>query len=217
MISALLLCVLPSPCVLTPAPAACVLQAPDNAEIEAKIAAAGGDVAKLLELASSFSAAKQDAAAKKVYKKVLEVDAANETAHKALNHQLYDKKWFDSFAELAKYKREEASKMKDKGLARFKDEWVPVADAPFLKMGWTKDNKGVWTNPVELAREKQIAEWKTAGYFYRSDDNTWIAPAGGAAKAEPAPNHCQPARRRHRYNMARGPRWLARASPSTLI
>ena len=53
--------------------------------------------------------------------------------------------------------------MKEKGLARFKDEWVPEADVPFLNMGWTKDDKGVWANPVEVARAKQIAEWKAAG------------------------------------------------------
>ena len=47
--------------------------------------------------------------------------------------------------------------MKGKGLARYKDEWVPEGDVPFLNMGWTKDEKGVWTNPAELARLKQEA------------------------------------------------------------
>ncbi|MEO6709445.1 MAG: hypothetical protein ABI054_07465, partial [Planctomycetota bacterium] len=177
MISLLLSCLFPVPCPVPARVAALVLQTPDSAEIDAKISSAGRDVAKLLELASSFSTAGQDAAAKKVFKKVLEFDAGNEAAHKGLNHQFYDKKWFESFAELAKYKREEASKMKGKGLARFKDEWVPEADAPYLKMGWVKNDKGLWSDPLDLAEEKQTSEWKAAGYQYRADDNTWIAPA----------------------------------------
>ncbi|HTF90062.1 MAG TPA: hypothetical protein VK843_16730 [Planctomycetota bacterium] len=177
MISLLLSCLFPVPCPVPARAEAFVFQTPDAAEVDAKISAAGKDVARLLELASSFTTAGQDAAAKKVFKKVLEIDAANETAHKGLNHQLYDKKWFESFAELAKYKREEASKMKGKGLARVKDEWVPEADAPFLRMGWQKNDKGVWSDPIELAEQKQITEWKAAGYQYRADDNTWIAPA----------------------------------------
>ncbi len=148
-----------------------------DAETDAKITAAGRDVPKLLELASAQAAAGKDDVAKKIYRKVLEIDAANEAAHTALNHQLYDKKWFESFAELAKYKRDEAAKMKAKGLARYKEEWVPEADVPYLNMGWTKDEKGAWSNPIEAAREKQAAEWKSQGYEFRADDNSWIAPA----------------------------------------
>ncbi|MBK7645024.1 MAG: hypothetical protein IPJ19_18590 [Planctomycetes bacterium] len=156
-------------------PAATPFAAQDP-QLETKLAAAGKDVAKLLELAAACTASGQEEDARKVYAKVLELDAANEAAHKALRHQFYDQKWFESFAELAKYKREEAAKMKQKGLARFKDEWVPEGDVPFLSMGWTKDEKNAWHNPVVLAREKQIAEWKDAGYEFRADDNSWIAP-----------------------------------------
>src|SRR6185503_9098831 len=85
-------------------------------------------------------------------------------------------KWFDSFAELSKYKREEAAKMKAKGLGRYKDEWVPEGDVPFLSMGWTKDAKGAWVNPAAAARDKQVEEWKAAGWQFRADDNSWIAP-----------------------------------------
>ena len=148
-----------------------------DSAIEAKIAAAGKDLAKQLELASTCSAAGQDGDAKKVYRKVIELDPDHEAARKALGHQLYDKKWFESFAELAKYKREEAARMKAKGLVRVKDEWVPEADAPFLTMGWAKDEQGQWAHPSKIARAKQAAEWQAAGYQFRADDNSWIAPA----------------------------------------
>jgi hypothetical protein len=67
--------------------------------------------------------------------------------------------------------------MKEKGLARFKDEWVAEADVPYLMMGWTKDSAGHWSDPVAAAEAKQVAEWKTQGYEFRADDNSWIAPA----------------------------------------
>jgi len=148
-----------------------------DAGIDAKIAAAGTDVAKLLELAASLVGGPMQASADKVYKRVIELDANNEVARKGLRHQFYDGKWYESFAELSKFKREEATKMKAKGLARFKEEWVPEADLPFLTMGWVRGEGGAWTDPVVSARAKQIEEWKAAGYQFRPDDNSWVAPA----------------------------------------
>ena len=145
-------------------------------DVDAKIAAAGKDVQKLLELAASLAAGPQADAAAKVYKRVLELDSSNEAAHKGLRHQLYDKKWFESFAELSKYKREEAAKMKEKGLARFKDSWVPEADLPFMNMGWVQGRNGTWQNPVEVARAKQYADFDAQGYRFRADDSSWVAP-----------------------------------------
>jgi len=176
MIAALTCCLLafpssPQSALSDPAP----LAAQDPA-LASKITAAGTSVAKLLELAAACASSNAEEDAKKVYKRVLELDANNEVAHKALRHQFYDNKWFESFAELSKYKREEAARMKTKGLARFKDEWVPEAELPFLNMGWTKDEKGVYQNPVALARAKEIAERKAAGYEFRADDNSWVAP-----------------------------------------
>jgi hypothetical protein len=148
----------------------------DDPALDTKIAAAGNDVAKLSDLANGYVAAGADADAKKVFKKILELDPNQEAAHRALNHQLYDKKWFESFAELAKYKREEAARMKEKGLARFKDEWVPEGDVPFLNMGWQKDAHGTWIDPVEAARVKLAAERTAAGCQFRADDSSWVAP-----------------------------------------
>ena len=165
----------PGPC-LSAVEGPLVAVARDDAEIDAKIAAAGRDVSKLLELATSLAGGPQADAAAKVYKRVLELDSSNEAAHKGLRHQLYDKKWFESFAELSKYKREEAAKMKEKGLARFKDDWVPEADLPFLKMGWTQGRSGGWQNPVEIARKRQNDDFEAQGFRFRADDSSWIAP-----------------------------------------
>src|SRR5262245_55188287 len=148
----------------------------EDPALDKQIASLGRDVPKLLELAKSLVDGGRADEAKSVYKRVLELEADNEAAHKGLNHQLYDGRWFDSFAELSKFKREEAARMKEKGLARFQDEWVPEADLPFLTMGWTKDPAGAWVDPHELARARQIEEWSGAGYQFRADDNSWVAP-----------------------------------------
>jgi len=176
MIAALFLSVLPLTPAAPPQPVR-LLQDAGDADIDAQIAAAGEDVAKLLELAKSFSASSKDDAAKKTYKRIVEVDPNHEEAHKALRHHFYDNKWFESYAELSKYRREEAAKMKEKGLVKFKDGWVSEADLPYLNMGWVKDDNGKFVDPVAAAQAKKVAEWKAAGYEFRADDSTWIAPA----------------------------------------
>ena len=175
MIVALSLSLLLSPACSPALPLATLLTAQDPG-LDAKIGAAGKDVAKLLELAAASSKAGAEEDARKVYRKVLELDANNEAAHKGLRHQSYDGRWFESFAELSKYKREEAARMKQKGLARYKDEWVPEADLPFLNMGWKKDEKGAFQNPAVLARAKQVAEFTEAGFKFRADDSSWVGP-----------------------------------------
>ncbi len=174
MIVALILCLTPAHAAEAFVPPTAVRTVSQDPTLPAKIAAAGTDVAKLLELAASCT---NEDAAKLVYKRVVEVDPENEVAHKALRHQLYDGKWFESFTELSKYKRDEDTRMKAKGLARHKDEWVPLADIAFLNMGWVRDADQTFVHPAELARRKQIEEWQAAGYQFRPDDNSWIAPA----------------------------------------
>lgn len=145
-------------------------------DVEAKIAAAGEDTAKLLELAESYSAADEDDAARQVYRRVLEVDSENEVAHKALRHHLYDGKWFESYAKLSKYRREEAKRMKEEfGLVRFNDDWVPEVDLPYLRMGWTKREDGSWVSQHELDRKKKTEELTAAGWKQQSD-MTWVSP-----------------------------------------
>ena len=178
MIPTFLLSVLSSVSFAPPAPppAALVLQEEDPAVVQ-KITEAGTDVAKLVELAAAFEKEGKDDAVRKVYTKVLEIDPNHEAAHKALRHHNYDGKWFTSYAELSKYRREEAKRMKDeKGLVRFNDQWVPEADLPYLRMQWVKGEDGTWMNPNEVERQKQMAEFKSKSYEFRGDDNSWIAP-----------------------------------------
>ncbi|MEX1024922.1 MAG: hypothetical protein WD226_07580 [Planctomycetota bacterium] len=159
----------------TPSDPLAVVQAQDD--VEARIRAVGTNVAKLLELARTYDAAKQRDAAKAVYLRVIELDPDQEAARSALRHQRYDGKWFESYVELAKYKREEEARMKAKHLARFGDEWVPEKDLPFLQMGWVRAADGRWKHPSVLEQERQAAEWQAAGHQFRADDSSWVAPA----------------------------------------
>lgn len=172
MLIASLLLLVPASVVASAPPAP--VSASQDANLDAKIRAAGADIAKLLELAKSCA---KDSDARKVYRAVIALDANHEPARKALGHQLYDGKWFESLTELTKYKRDETARMKEKGLARFKERWVPESELPFHAMGWVKDANGKWANPHVLAREKEEAERKAAGFLFRADDNSWVAPS----------------------------------------
>jgi hypothetical protein len=177
MISTLLLSVLLQPAPIPTVLAPCVLQE-EGAESDAaaRIAAAGNDVDKLMELGKALADEGKRDDSKTAYNKVLELQPDHEAAHKALRHHFYDNQWFESYAALSKYRREEAAAMEAKGLKKWKDEWVPIADIPFLNMNWEKGADGEWFNPVDVARAEQVAKWKEAGYEFRADDSTWVAP-----------------------------------------
>lgn len=148
----------------------------EDAEVQKRISEAAGDVAKLLEVAQWCECNEKAAEAREVYKKILEIDASHEAAHKALRHHFYDGQWFESYVALSKYKREEAQRMKDKGLARYGEEWVPIADVPYLRMGWVRREEGGWASKHELDRAEQVKKWEEGGYRYRPEDMSWVAP-----------------------------------------
>jgi hypothetical protein len=101
-----------------------------DAEYDTKLAEAGDDVAKLWELHLWCKETSRNSESRATLKKLLENDAEHEEAHKALGHHNYDGQWFETYTSLAKYKRAEEASMKEKGLARYKDEWVKIDDLP---------------------------------------------------------------------------------------
>ena len=176
MIAASLLVALTSaPTTLPSNPILAVETAVVREEVDERIKAAGDDVDALLELAQEYRTAKDRASAKKVFLRVIEIDTDNADARKALRHQRYDGKWFTSYVELSKYKREEAKRMKEQGLAKWKDKWVPAAHVPFLNLGW--EQKGYeWVNPFDVAMKEAIAKLEAEGHQFRPDDNSYVAP-----------------------------------------
>ena len=97
--------------------------------------------------------------------------------------------------------------MAERGLVRWRDDWVPLADLPFLRMGWMRGTDGAFAHPEEARQAAEAARLKAAGYRFRADDCTWIAPTelrpvGGAA-VEVRPSLARAARGRR---LSRGPR-----------
>lgn len=176
MIASLLLSTLIWSAPVTAAPLDGVAAHLEDSEVETRIAAAGTDIAKLQALAAEYEQAKDRNAAKLVHLRVIEVDPNNEVSRAALRHQFYDGRWFESFVELAKFKREEDERMAKDGLVRWRDGWAPSADLPYLSLGWVRNAAGEWEDPVLVAEQKQIEAWQAAGYQFRADDNSWIAP-----------------------------------------
>ena len=144
-------------------------------EYEQAIADAGEDVAKLLEMAKAWKEAGEDDAARAAWRRVLELDAENRDAHKGLRHHEYDGKWFETYTALSKYRREEEKRMSEKGLVRFRNEWVPKEEVRYMKLGWEQDASGKWASPAVLAAMKEEKEMVDAGWTLH--DLTWIQPS----------------------------------------
>lgn len=145
---------------------------PDHAE---QIRAAGEDIAKLTELAEAWVAAggKREAA-RAAWARVVECDSDNETARKGLGHPRYADQWFESYSAYSLYRRDESARMAEQGLARLGDEWVPIADRPFLRMGWTKDGAGRFVSFAVLEQREREAQLVADGW--QQQDLTWVHP-----------------------------------------
>ena len=142
---------------------------------EKAIADAGEDIAKLTELATAWKEAGESDAARAAWRRILELDENNELAHKGLRHHSYDGKWFETYTALSKYRRAEEARMKEKGLVRFGDEWVPTEDVRYLRLGWVKGDDGQWVSPALVADMAERKEKMEAGWVLQ--DLTWIEPS----------------------------------------
>jgi hypothetical protein len=139
------------------------------------IKSAGTDVAKLLQLAQGWTDQKRADFARLAWKRVIELDTNNAIARAGLNHPFYDGKWFEGQTALFDYKRAEDERMAKKGLARLGDSWVAIADAPFLRLGWSKDERGAWLHP--LAKNRGPIDQEMVQKGCQQQDLEWIEPA----------------------------------------
>lgn len=144
------------------------------AEWDQKLKDAGQDVTKLFALAEWCKENKLRNQERDTYKRVLEIDANNEQAHKALRHHFYDGQWFETYAALSVYKRDEAKRMEEKGLTKVGEEWVAIADAPFLRMGWVKCDDGKYRSQASIDRTAKEKELTAAGWQQQYSE--WVAP-----------------------------------------
>jgi hypothetical protein len=140
-----------------------------KAEYEEKKAAAGKDPEKLWDLYLWCDAYGMEKEGRKCLFALLRVDENHKEAHELLGHIFYDGQWFTSERKLAKYKKdEEKRKADEEGLVKWKDEWVPIDDLPYLKKGFVKDDNGNW---IDAEEQRRLDEG------WRKQDLEWIAPA----------------------------------------
>lgn len=172
MIISLALLLAPSALPAIPTPA--LTLAVYDEELDSKIAAAGEDVDKLWEVRVWLIEQDRTSESRTVLEKILEIDPDHEDAHRALSHHFYDGKWFTSYASLSAYRREEAKRMKEKGLVRFGDGWAPEADVPFMRMQWEQLEDGSWMSPHELQRRALDAQKEAEGWVRH--DTLWVSP-----------------------------------------
>ena len=143
-------------------------------ELEARLEAAGDDVAKLFDIAAAYEKEGAEETALEIYGRILKIDPEHEGAHKGLRHHQYDGRWFETYTALSKHRREEARRMlEEHGKVRLGDEWVPQADLPFLRMGWVQDGEA-WVSPTEAARREREAELVAEGW--QQQDLVWVHP-----------------------------------------
>lgn len=181
MISSLLIGALALPCTaLTPSttstPPAPAFRIQDEVDADKLLKEAGEDLDKVLALADQWTKDGLRSEAKQAFTRALELDADNEIAHKGLRHQFYDGKWFKSYTEKSKYKREEAKLKAEQGFSRLGDEWVLTADIAYISMGWTKTDSGRWTDPHVEAEMQHDKEMAAAGCQLRKEDGSWVHP-----------------------------------------
>lgn len=163
-------------CVLAPlVPVVAIAQAAPKDNPAATVKTAGANVAKLLQFARDWTAQKRPDAARTAWKRVIEIEPGNTEARAGLNHQLYDGKWFEGHTTLFDYKRAEDERMAKQGLARLRDGWVPLADAPFLRLSWTRDEQGAWQHPLAKVRRQRDREALAKGC--QLQDLEWVDPA----------------------------------------
>lgn len=159
-----------------PVPPHVALRAPLVLFEDEAITSAGGDVEALLALAEARLAEKDEDGARRAWSRILELHADHEAAHRGLRHHRYGDRWYVTYAELSKARRDEARRRLDEeGLVPLGDEWVPQADLPFRRMGWEQDGAGQWAPPGVAAARAERAKLLADGY--QLQHRTPIPPA----------------------------------------
>lgn len=148
---------------------------PDLAEFEKRRKAADKDTDKLWDLYEWCTQKKLEKEGKNCLRRIVQINPDDEKAQKLLGNIAYDGKWFPSEKKVEEYKKEQAAKAakekekeaKEKGLVKWKDQWVLPGDLPYLQKGMVRDENGAWINP-ELEKKKKEG--------WVQQDLEWIPP-----------------------------------------
>jgi hypothetical protein len=139
-----------------------------QAEYDSRRKEAGRDPEKLWDVYLWCDANGLEKEGRSVLRAVVRADQNHRPAHEKLGHFEYDGQWFTTQKKLDKYKKKRETEIaKEKGLVRFKGEWVSKDDLPFLERGMVRNDEGQWISAEVLAKIE-------AGWILQ--DATWISP-----------------------------------------
>jgi hypothetical protein len=139
-----------------------------TAEYKKKREAAGKDIEKLWDLYLWCDANAMGKQARSCLRAILKEDEGHRDAHEGLGHLEYEGQWFTTKKKLERHKQEqEEQRAREKGLVRYKGEWVPEEHVVYLERGLVQDLDGNWLSAEEY--EKVQAGWTR-------QDLLWIKP-----------------------------------------
>lgn len=145
-------------------------------DVDDAIASAGEDAARLSALGETWAAEENEDAARRAWARVLEIDSRNEAAHNGLRHHRHADTWYETYAALARARRDEAKRrFEAEGVVPFGNEWVLAEDLPFRRMQWDKLDDGSWAPAGTKARQADEKAKLAAGW--EKQHRAWVDPA----------------------------------------
>lgn len=124
--------------------------------------------------AAVLAAAGDETGARELWTRILQQDPADAEARRALGHHEYNGVWYETYAELSTAMRAEAKAKLAEGLVRLGEDWVPVEEFPFRRMGWVQDAGGAWVHPDERAQAELAAQRLADGW--QQQGTVWVEP-----------------------------------------
>ena len=126
------------------------------AKYEELRSAAGTDKAKLWEVWEHCDANGLERESRSVLRAILDADDSDARAHELLGHIEHEGEWFTSQHALDRFLTEQEEKMmRDKGLARFGEEWVPIKDLMKYERGFVPVEGQGWVRQSDVEKIEQ--------------------------------------------------------------
>lgn len=146
---------------------------------EERLEEAGDDVDELWSLYLWCDAGGRTREGRTVLRKIVDLDSGHRGANEALGYFEYHGRWFKTERALEAFKAEEEEREAlEKGLVRFKGEWVSRNDVPYLERGLVPGPTGGWVTKEERRKldegwVRQDLQWIEPGDVEKVDQGLW--------------------------------------------
>ncbi len=154
--------------------------AAEDGEYAERLAAAGGDAAKLWELYVWCGSTQREARQEAVLRRLLRSQPDHAEARAALGHVQFEGRWFSSQAALERFQRsQDPETARSRGWVEHKGRWVHPDERALPGKGWVEDPEtGLWLAPADQKRlqegwVRQDLAWIRPEDAARFDDGLW--------------------------------------------